>query len=128
MELTYNLVDGGRGIWCARCGKTSYNEHDVHERYCGHCRSWHASAGPAAGVAQPALPIWTIYERPTDYPAGFIARAFDMRTAQPIANEAPETGDTLDEVRRKVQARSRYVLDCVPRDPGDAASVVESWL
>ena len=28
---------------CPRCGRTSYNPHDVRESYCGRCRDWTGS-------------------------------------------------------------------------------------
>jgi hypothetical protein len=28
---------------CPRCGRTSYNQNDIRERYCGACRDWFLS-------------------------------------------------------------------------------------
>jgi ribosomal protein L37E len=32
----------GRSITCEVCGRTSYNLHDVANRYCGYCRSFYS--------------------------------------------------------------------------------------
>jgi hypothetical protein len=32
------------GIRCLVCGLTSWNPHDVRERYCGHCHRFHEDA------------------------------------------------------------------------------------
>lgn len=29
-----------RSITCPRCERTSYNLHDIRERYCGYCHEW----------------------------------------------------------------------------------------
>jgi hypothetical protein len=47
----YTIAPDGRSIMCHRCGKTSYNLHDVSHRYCGHCKRFHDDAG---------VPIWTV--------------------------------------------------------------------
>lgn len=35
--LRYWLSPDGTAITCGRCSRTSHNEHDVKERYCGNC-------------------------------------------------------------------------------------------
>lgn len=30
-----------RAIWCRACGQVSYSQHDVNNRYCGHCHLFH---------------------------------------------------------------------------------------
>jgi hypothetical protein len=41
--MGYELVQAGahQGIRCSRCGQTSWNPHDVRERYCGRCHVFH---------------------------------------------------------------------------------------
>lgn len=34
---TYEIINEGRAIKCLECGLTSYNMHDVQQRYCGKC-------------------------------------------------------------------------------------------
>ena len=68
-----------------------------------------------------ALPIWTIYDHPRDYPTGFIARKFllDQPTDETIA--AP----TLDEIR---EAMWRRGLTPLHRSPDDDPVIVETWI
>lgn len=67
-----------------------------------------------------ALPIWTVYDHPTDYPAGFIARLFlnDKPTSQVL------TARSLDGVREQLPPG----LYCIPRSPDDDPVIVECWL
>jgi Zn finger protein HypA/HybF involved in hydrogenase expression len=41
---TVHLIPEGKipSITCPQCGKTSYNQTDVREGYCGQCHQWHA--------------------------------------------------------------------------------------
>ena len=34
-------VAGGQSITCLTCGRTSYSPHDVRERYCAACKTYH---------------------------------------------------------------------------------------
>ena len=40
-------LDGGdtKSIRCHRCGRTSYNQNDVKNRYCGFCHVFHEEKG-----------------------------------------------------------------------------------
>lgn len=69
------------------------------------------------------LPIWTIYERPADYPDLFVARLFIG--GKPSAKAL--FGRTLDEVRA-VLTHTYPGLFCIPRDPRDEPQIVETWL
>jgi hypothetical protein len=44
----YELIDGGKGIRCLRCGRTSFHPIDVRERYCVNCNVFHDEAGVTA--------------------------------------------------------------------------------
>ena len=46
---TYEILDGA-GIRCLRCGRTSYHQRDVEERYCSWCHIWHQSPGTGAHI------------------------------------------------------------------------------
>jgi hypothetical protein len=71
------------------------------------------------------MPVWTIYEKPFDYPEGFIARAnVASRDGQMQATTAVITGATLEEVRAQLPPG----LACFPRDESDSYVIVESWL
>ncbi|CAB3754123.1 hypothetical protein [Paraburkholderia humisilvae] len=66
------------------------------------------------------LPIWVIYDKPSDIPDWFVARKWflDRPTSE------LRLGRTLDEVRAKLPAG----LYRLPRDPSDDAKIVESWI
>lgn len=73
-----------------------------------------------------ALPIWTVYERPTDYPQGFVAR---MHVVGRNAEESGPTatayfGPTLESVRQQLPPG----LVCLGREPADEPQIVESWV
>jgi hypothetical protein len=66
------------------------------------------------------LNIWTVYNRPKDYPSGYIVRRFEMETP---------TSDTftgsLDSIR---EAFMRCGLSCTSRAHADDHCIVETWL
>jgi hypothetical protein len=70
------------------------------------------------------LVIWTIYEKPADYPDSFVARKFiaDLPTSQMII------ASTLERVRKAVQQMTDYDLVRVERSENDAPHIVECWL
>jgi len=41
LGVAYMLSTDGIAISCGRCGMTSYNPHDVENRYCGNCKVFH---------------------------------------------------------------------------------------
>ena len=51
-EMTYRLVDVGRGIQCLLCGTTPYNPLDVQQYYCGFCCRFHDDADAAEELRQ----------------------------------------------------------------------------
>jgi len=67
------------------------------------------------------LGIWTVYARPRDYPAQFVARLFYLD--QP--SDQVLLADTLAEIREQLAA---WGLMCLPRQPGDEPHIVEVWL
>lgn len=69
--------------------------------------------------------IWAIYERPKDYPDGFIARKWDCTVFPPIATEEILTGETLHDVRLQLSKES---IGKLPRFPTDDPCLVEVWL
>jgi hypothetical protein len=70
------------------------------------------------------LAIWTIYDRPKDFPDGFIARRFEVGGGTTVA-----TGDTingkLEDIR---QALWKAGLMKLSRKDGDEPQIVESWV
>ena len=66
------------------------------------------------------LAIWTIYNKPRDYPQGFIARKYllDRPTSEVL------TDTSLEAFRAKLPQG----LFCLGRDIDDHPNVVESWI
>jgi hypothetical protein len=72
-----------------------------------------------------ALAIWTIYEKPKDFPDGYIARRFEVGGGgAPVATRDTLTGK-LDDIR---QALWKAGLMKLSRQDGDEPQIVESWL
>lgn len=72
------------------------------------------------------LAMWVVYERPKDFPEGFIARRWsvlDGGRLQASTNEVI-TGASLLEVRGKLPRG----LHRIHRDPRDEPQIVETWL
>jgi hypothetical protein len=74
----------------------------------------------ADSVKRGKLPMWTIYDRPSDHPEGFIARRFE--------GENP-TGGTLtgelDEIRKVLWQAGLVKLS---RKDEDEPQIVETWV
>jgi hypothetical protein len=71
-----------------------------------------------------ALETWTIYDRPLDYPDGYVARRFLIRHGAALATHIAYYGPTLDSVREQIPQG----LFCIARNPGDEPQIVETWL
>ena len=84
-----------------------------------------AKAGKVARD-QNMLSMWTIYDRPRDYPDGFIARCFvsGQGALHPMATHDVLTGE-LETIRESMMLCG---LTCLTRDPSDHPSVLETWL
>lgn len=70
-----------------------------------------------------SLSIWTVYDRPLDYPEKFVARRW-LATPQPTPTDDILVGDDLMDVRKKLPAG----LHCISRQAGDDSCIVETWL
>lgn len=73
---------------------------------------------------QQLLSIWTLYERPRDYPEGYIARRFEVRPGSSVATDDIRTAPTLDALRKALPKG----LYCIQRNPEDDPVIVETWL
>ena len=71
-----------------------------------------------------ALPIWTVYEHPSDMPDKYVARMF-LCTKYAIATDEVIVADTLDEVRKTLACRG---LIRITRHQTDDPVIVETWL
>ncbi len=71
------------------------------------------------------LTIWTVYERPLDYPEGFVARMHVvLRDGRFGPTDTAFYGPTLDSVRRQLPGG----LVAIARDPSDEPQIVECWI
>ncbi|NRF83818.1 hypothetical protein HQ619_07745 [Burkholderia gladioli] len=66
------------------------------------------------------LAIWVIYDSPIDLPGRFVARKWLLDRPTSVVLQSK----TLDELRSKLPSG----LTQLPRDPGDDAKIVESWI
>jgi hypothetical protein len=72
------------------------------------------------------MSMWTIYDHPRDYPAGFVVREwFILRgQTQPVPAASGIGVDTLEEARACVPRG----LMRLPRAPHDDPAVAETWV
>lgn len=68
--------------------------------------------------------MFTIYERPRDYPDGYVVRAADITAGTVTHDRAAPTAPTLAEARALVPPG----LMRFERHPEDDAVIVETWL
>ena len=68
--------------------------------------------------------IWTIYDRPSDHPVGFIARRFEVGSGSSTPTKDTLTGK-IDDLRFALE-RAGFVK--IMRSEGDEAQIVESWI
>ena len=82
-------------------------------------------------VAEPTTmwTMWTIYERPTDYPNDYVARRFVVKPKDPPFSEAVPTDTVLVNKLSMLRALFRHWgLVCFPAGPNDEPQIVETWL
>jgi hypothetical protein len=70
------------------------------------------------------LNIWTIYDKPTDYPHGFCARRHEVSKHGPLATDHLLMGELSD--LRLIFLRAG--LHCLNRQEEDEPQIVESWV
>lgn len=69
--------------------------------------------------------IWTVYDKPLDYPEQFVARRFEVFAGLARPTDDVITSLYLERIRMDMQARGLYRLD---RNPNDEPCIVECWL
>jgi hypothetical protein len=69
------------------------------------------------------LPMWTVYESPADRPGVFLARLW-LVGRDIFHTDRFMIGDTLEEVRSMLPPG----LTRLPRQDGDDACIVETWI
>lgn len=70
------------------------------------------------------MSIYTVYERPRDYPNGFVVRRHVVRPGVSIPAQVVGTAPSLAAARNLIPSG----LTRQPRDPKDEPQIVESWL
>ena len=77
-------------------------------------------------LARGALNVWTVYDHPADFPAGYVARRFETGGGrpEPLATGDAFTGD-LVAIRAAFERCGLYRM---PRQESDEPQIVESWL
>jgi hypothetical protein len=69
--------------------------------------------------------LWTVYNRPVDYPKHFVARRFEVQPGgRLVTTDDVLTGETLDGVREQLPRGLHRVV----RQPGDLPSIMETWI
>lgn len=73
------------------------------------------------------MTIFTVYERPLDFPDQVIVRGHDLFASggPPVAREECEAFDDLAAARKSLYLRG---LSRMGREPGDEPQIVESWI
>lgn len=67
--------------------------------------------------------VWTIFERPLDYPEGFVTRRQRATAGRIEVDEFKYCSPSLEQARSHVPAG----LHCLPRQEGDPPFLVEVW-
>ena len=69
--------------------------------------------------------MWSIFDKPLDYPQGYIARKFEItkKGVKPTNNVIKNK--SLEDIREDF---IECCYCCVPRNPEDLPSLVESWM
>lgn len=81
----------------------------------------------AEAVKKGALTMWTVYERPKDYPCGFVARMFEIKNGAARPKPTMKTMKSLDlgPIQEKLMNAG---LTCIGREAADEPHIVETWL
>lgn len=69
--------------------------------------------------------MWTVYEKPSDYPDQYVARRFEITAGKAAPTSDVITSLFLEHVRRHMRERGLYRID---RTPQDEPQIVECWL
>lgn len=78
----------------------------------------------AEAMKRGALPVWTIFDRPKDYPHGCIARRSEGRKGEIVVTDEVVVG-SLEEIRALFERAGLYKL---VRDASDDPKIVETWI
>ena len=79
----------------------------------------------ADAVKRGALAIWTIYDRPKDFPQGFIARRCEVHDSGAVTLTRDTITGKLEDIRMAFWKAGLLKLS---RQEGDEPQIVESWV
>lgn len=71
-----------------------------------------------------ALNIWTVFDRPKDFPESYVARRFEVTAAGSVPTDDIFQGE-LSSLRENFR---RCGLTCLTRQEQDEPQIVECWL
>lgn len=78
-----------------------------------------------AGDVIRSIMVWTVYNKPSDYPDNVVARLWLFRDGGVVQpTHALIVGDTLDAVRRRIPS----TFTRVERFDDDDPTIVEAWI
>ena len=132
---------------CPTCGRTSHNPTDAAEGYCGHCHAWTGAQCPSEEVSPSCdvgahhwcngascacschqrpgnLSLWTVYDRPADYPTSAVARHWIVDAAGLAYTDGIIVAPSVDAVRALLPDD----MVVIPRDEKDDPVIVETWI
>jgi hypothetical protein len=69
--------------------------------------------------------IWSVYERPDDFPHSFIARRFELYAGDVDATNDVIASHDLGLLRRRL---TKVGLHSIPRFEDDDPKIIESWI
>jgi hypothetical protein len=78
----------------------------------------------AEAAKRGGLAIWTVYDRPTDHPDGFIARMYVLERGASRPTDKTLKGE-LEDIRKIFWSAGLMKLS---RQEGDEPQIVESWV
>lgn len=70
--------------------------------------------------------MWTVYDRPRDYPDKFVARRFDIGKGTVQPSDSIIVAPDLETLRNMLEFEMH--LTCLARSPEDEPQIVETWL
>lgn len=76
------------------------------------------------GIRRGVLNIWTVYDRPKDFPHSYVARRFEVTADGAIPTRDIVQGE-LSIIRKSFMECG---LTCLTRNETDEPQIVESWL
>jgi hypothetical protein len=84
---------------------------------------WMVLKTQAEAMKRGILVMWTVFERPTDHPHGFLARRFEVSKGVTATTDA-----ITGEVEKLRDIFMRAGLTKLSRHPDDEPAIVEVWL